>query len=451
MNFSPTILPSVPPAAWLKELSDFLRIPSVSAAPEHRDDVLRAGRWVRDFVRGSGGSAELVERDGGSLVLGTVSASHGRAGAPRVTLYGHYDVQPSAPLDGWDTDPFEPTIRDGWIHARGATDNKGNLFCLLKAVELLRAEGRLGVDVDVLCEGEEEIGGQAIVEHLRADGRSTDVFLSFDSSRMKADRPMLYIGMRGLVYLRVRVRSGSRELHSGEYGGAAANALNALVDAVARLIPLPAELREGAIELTPAEREAVAALDPDRTMLADAGAGAVAEDSARRFWEATLAEPALDVHGIAGGSPRQQKAIVAPSAEAMLSIRTAPGQDAHAVAATAERLLRERLPAGAHLDVELVEATSGYVQDPDQHVLRLAGEAIERGTGRAPLALRAGSTIPILELVAARGTPIVLTGFGLPDSHIHAANERFRLDMLPAGVGTAMELLSAFATLPGEA
>jgi acetylornithine deacetylase/succinyl-diaminopimelate desuccinylase-like protein len=356
-------------------------------------------------------------------------------------LYGHYDVQPPDPLEDWLSDPFSPEVRDGRIYARGATDNKGNLYTLLKAVERLRRADALPVDVQLLIEGQEEIGGRAIIQHLQSSQDRVDAFVSFDSSQMKADRPMLYTGMRGLLYVRVRARTGRTELHSGMYGGGAANALNVLHRVLAAVAPLPASLRQGGTPLTTTERQAISILDPDSSMLREAGAAPACAGAADAFWDLTLAQPAIDIHGVAGGSPQLMKAVVVPVAEAMVSIRLSPGQDAGAMAQRFEELVVAAAPPGCTVEVEILEATSGYVQDPNEPVLRAAHRAIAESTGTEPLALRCGATIPVLEVVACRDIPIVLTGFGLPDAQVHAANENYHLDMLPVAVRAAEAIL----------
>ena len=214
--------------AWLAELSEWLRIPSVSADPAHAGDVRRAGEWVCEFVRGAGGEAELVETETHPLAVGEIRASAGAADAPTVLLYGHFDVQPPAPLDLWESDPFEPEVRDGYLYCRGAVDDKGNAYLLLKAVQLLAEEGALPVNVRVAFDGEEEIGGHSIVDFLAADERGADACLIFDSGMPREDVPAFDLAVRGLAYFHVRLRTGERDLHSGVFGGAALNAVHAL-------------------------------------------------------------------------------------------------------------------------------------------------------------------------------------------------------------------------------
>src|SRR6266542_3011492 len=214
--------------AWLDELSAFLRIPSVSADPAHAADVRAAGEWVRDYVRAAGGDAELVETDAQPLAVGELRASNGAETAPTILVYGHFDVQPPAPLELWESEPFEATVRDEWLYARGVADDKGQLWTLLKAASLLSADGALPVNVRFACDGEEEIGGHSIVDFIAADDRGADACLIYDSTLVAAGQPSFNVATRGLVYFHVRVRTGGGDLHSGIYGGAALNAVSVL-------------------------------------------------------------------------------------------------------------------------------------------------------------------------------------------------------------------------------
>ncbi len=260
-----------PEQAWLEELYELLRIPSVSADPAHADDVRRAGEWVCDFVRAAGGEAGLVETSTFPLAIGEIPASSGNGDAPTVMLYGHFDVQPPAPLDLWDSDPFEPEIRDGYLYARGSVDDKGNSYLLLKAAELLAREGELPVNVRIAFDGEEETGGHSIVEFLEADERGADACIIFDSGMPREDVPSFDLGTRGLIYFHVRLSSGERDLHSGMFGGAALNAVHALMQTLEAVVAVPDELRAGVAPATEEERRSWQELDPGADVLAARG------------------------------------------------------------------------------------------------------------------------------------------------------------------------------------
>jgi acetylornithine deacetylase/succinyl-diaminopimelate desuccinylase-like protein len=435
--------------AWLEELSEWLRIPSVSADPAHADDVRRAGEWVCEFVRGAGGAAELVPTDAGHpLAVGEIPASSGAAEAPTVLLYGHFDVQPPAPLDRWDSDPFEPEIRDGWLFARGSVDDKGNSYLLLKAARLLAEEGALPVNVRVAFDGEEEIGGHSIVDFLADDERGADACLIFDSAMPRPDTPAFDLGVRGLVYYHLRVTTGERDLHSGLFGGAALNAVHALMRTLEPVVAVPEELRAGVIPPTEEEARSWAELEPGAEVLADAGAVPMDADAAERFYHRTVAGPAVDVNGLHGGEPVLQKTVLPVHAEANVSIRLAPGQEVEEIAAAFERLLREAAPEGAELELERRSSAAAGLIPPDAPAVRLAQDAFERVVGRRPLLVRSGGTIPIVPALAARGIPTILSGFALPGANLHSPNERLLARYIPLGVETARETLVAFRDLP---
>ena len=243
---------------WLEEVSEVLRIPSVSADPDHHDDVVRAAEWVRDFVRAAGGECELVQGTSPRpLVIGELRASRNADSAPSVLVYGHFDVQPPAPLDKWESPPFEPEIRGEWLFARGVADDKGQLYLLLKAAALLAAEGALPVNVRIACDGEEEVGGHAIVDWLAEDERGADAAVVFDAHQPRRGQPAFYVATRGICYFHVKVRTGGRDLHSGTFGGGALNALHALMQAFSGVLArdgrLPEQLREGVVPPTDEE------------------------------------------------------------------------------------------------------------------------------------------------------------------------------------------------------
>src|SRR2546421_11605709 len=317
--------------AWHDELAEFLRIPSVSADPAHAADVVAAAEWVAAFVRGAGGSAELVPWGERPLVIGDIPASKGAGDAPTVLLYGHFDVQPPAPLEQWESDPFELAVRGEWAYGRGIADDKGQLYTLLKAAEGLARDGRLPVNLRIACDGEEEVGGHSIVEYLEQDERGADACVIFDSCMIRRGAPAFNLATRGLVYFHLALRTGARDLHSGLYGGAALNAANALAETLAAVLPrdgrLPEGLRKGILAPTEEELRSWRELPPGADELADQGARPADPTAAEQFYLRTFAEPALDVNGIETGSPHLQKTVLPVFAEANVSIRLAPSQE----------------------------------------------------------------------------------------------------------------------------
>jgi acetylornithine deacetylase/succinyl-diaminopimelate desuccinylase-like protein len=435
-----------PPQDWLDELFEFLRIPSVSADPARAGDVRRAAEWVCEFVTNAGGECELVPAEPQPLAVGEIRAST-NGDAPTVLVYGHFDVQPADPLGSWDSPPFEPEVREGWIYARGAADDKGNLFLLLKAAELLAAEGRLPVNVRVACDGEEETGGHSIVDFLAADERGADACVIFDGPMPKVDVPAFEVGTRGLIYFHVRARTGTRDLHSGLYGGAALNAVHVLMQAFAAVAVVPEQLRAGTAAPTDDELAAWRELEPGADVLADQGARPLDERAAEEFYLRTFASPAVDVNGIAGGESELQKTVLPVEAHGNVSIRLAPGQDVDEIAEAFERLLREAVPAEAELEVERWSSSPAGLVPPESPAVKLAQDAFERALGRRPLLLRSGGTLPIVPALVDKGIPTILSGFDVPEGNIHSPNERLLLRYVPLGVAAAQEMLLAFAGL----
>jgi acetylornithine deacetylase/succinyl-diaminopimelate desuccinylase-like protein len=437
--------------AWLEELSEFLRIPSISADAKHADDVRRAAEWVRDFVRGAGGEADLVETETFPLVVGEIRASGG-ADASTVLIYGHFDVQPPGAPEEWETPAFEPTVRDGWLYSRGTADDKGQLYTLLKGAAQLAEAGELPVNVRVVCDGEEETGGHEVVDLIERDERGADVAVIFDAAMLRPGAPVFHTATRGMAYFHVRVRTGERDLHSGVFGGAALDALEALMRVLAVVLPgddgLPPEpLRVGVAPPSDEELAAWKELDPGSEVLAEGGARPADPRAAEEFYIRTWAEPAVTVNGIAGGEAHLQKTVLPVFAEANVSIRLAPGQDPDEIEAVFRRLLTESAPEGADLEVERWAFSSAGLVPPDAPAIQLAQDVFERVVGTRPLLVRVGGTLPIVPPLAERGIPTVLTGFDLPDGNIHSPNERLRVDHIPLAVEAAEELYRAFATL----
>jgi acetylornithine deacetylase/succinyl-diaminopimelate desuccinylase-like protein len=435
--------------AWLEELSELVAIPSVSADPGHADDVKAAAEWLAGFVRGAGGEAEVVPTETQPLIIGDLRASNGSA--PTVLIYGHVDVQPPDPLELWESDPFSLEERDGWLYGRGIADDKGQLYLLVKAAAELHAAGELPVNVRVACDAEEETGGHQIVDFLAADERGADAAVIFDSAMTTRGTPEFNVATRGLVYFHLEVRTGTRDLHSGLYGGAALNALHALNQILAAVLArdgvLPEPLRAGVVPPTDEEVAAWAELVPGSQMLAEAGARKTYSDADEDFYLRTTSEPSLDVNGIAGGSPVLQKTVLPVAAEANLSIRLAPGQDVETIAAAVEQLLREAAPEGAEIELTRLSAAAPGLIRPDAPVIQRGSDAFERTFGRRPLLVRSGGTLPIVPALVDKGIPTIITGFATPESNIHSPNERLLAEYVPLGIETAKELYKSLASL----
>ncbi|HEY8103458.1 MAG TPA: M20/M25/M40 family metallo-hydrolase [Gaiellaceae bacterium] len=438
--------------AWLDELSDLLRIPSVSADPAHAADVERAAEWVADKIRRSGGEAELVPYGERPLVVGEIRASSNADSAPTVLCYGHFDVQPPAPLDLWESDPFEATIRDEWLYARGVADDKGQLWMLLHAAGMLAADGALPINIRVVSDGEEEVGGQSIVEFLQQDERGADACVIFDGGMESRTLPALSIATRGLAAFNLRVKTGERDLHSGMYGNAALNAIHALNTTLTGILPrdgrVPDALRVGIVPATDEERTGWDMQPAGADVLRDAGAIPYDANAADEFYLRTTAETSVDVNGILGGKPGLKNTTVISDAQANFTVRLAPGQTPEAVVPEVERLLKEAAPEGATVEVEeLPGSTRPGLVAADSQVIKLAQDAFEHAFGIRPILTRSGGTLPIMPALMDKGIPTILTGFALPESNVHSPNERMLVEFFPRGVDTIKELYTRLGDL----
>ncbi len=428
----------------LPELAELIAIPSVSADPAHKGDVVAAAEWVAARVRDMGGHADVVPWGERPLVIGEVKASASPESAPTILCYGHFDVQPPDPLDLWESPPFELVERDSWLYARGIADDKGQLYMLLKAAELLSEAGELPVNIRFACDGEEEIGGHSIVDWIAADEQGADAAVVFDSGMVERGVPAFNVAVRGVCYFHVRVRTGSRDLHSGVYGGAALNAMHALLQTLAGVTPrdgrVPEALRVGVAAPVPEEVSGWATLPTGAAEIAAAGAHPADAAAGDEFYLRTWAEPSVDVHGIAGGSPILQKTVIPVEAEANLSIRLVADQEPSVIVPTLERLLREAAPDGAEVEVTVLSSAPPGLVPPDAPAVRLGLDAFEEVLGVRPVLIRSGGAIPLVSELAARGVATVLTGFALNESNVHSPNERIPAEYLPLGVAAAEAL-----------
>jgi acetylornithine deacetylase/succinyl-diaminopimelate desuccinylase-like protein len=439
--------------AWRAELAELIAIPSVSADPAHREDVKRAGEWVCDLIRRSGGTAELTPFGERELVLGEIPASNGAADAPTVLVYNHFDVQPPAPLELWESDPFELDIRGDWAYGRGVTDDKGQLWLVLRGAQRLVEAGALPVNLRIAFDGEEEIGGHTIADWVAQDDRGADACVIFDGGMLRRDVPTIELATRGLVGFEVNVRTGERDLHSGMYGGVALNGIHVLLRCLDAVLArpnglLPEPLRAGIAAPTAEELQAWSQLPPGSEALAEQGAQPLDAKAAEQFYVRTWAEPSADVNGIVGGKPGVRNTTLSVEASAEFSIRLAPGQDVETIGAAGERLLIEAAPEGAELEIVWMGSNPGLVE-ADAPAVQLAAGAFEQALGTRPLLTRVGGSIPLMPALTEKGIDTVLTGFGLPESNIHSPNERFYVPYFAAGIDTVAALFTALGRLNG--
>jgi acetylornithine deacetylase/succinyl-diaminopimelate desuccinylase-like protein len=437
--------------AWRAELAELIAIPSVSADPAHREDVKRAGEWVCELIRRIGGNAELTPFGERELVLGEIPASNGHGSAPTILVYNHFDVQPPAPLELWESDPFELDVRGEWAYGRGVADDKGQLWLVLKAAQRLVEEGALPVNLRIAYDGEEEIGGHTIADYVTQDERGADACVIFDGGMLRRDVPTIELATRGLVGVDVKVRTGDRDLHSGMYGGVALNAIHVLTRCLEAVLAgpdgrLPEPLRAGIALPTAEELDAWSQLPPGAEAISEAGAQPLDAKAGDEFYVRTWAEPSTDVNGIIGGKPGVRNTTLSVEASAEFSIRLAPGQDAETVGDAAVRLLLDAAPEGAELEIVVKGSNPGLVR-ADAPAVQLAVDAFEQALGTRPLLTRVGGSIPLMPALTEKGIDTILSGFALPESNVHSPNERFLVPYFAAGIDTVAALFTALGRL----
>jgi acetylornithine deacetylase/succinyl-diaminopimelate desuccinylase-like protein len=436
-------------ADLLDELFAFIRIPSISSGDGAPEDLRRAAVWVTDRIREAGGTAEIVETAKHPLAVGRIAC--GRPDAPHLLLYGHYDVQTVAPLDAWHSPPFEPEVRDGAIYARGASDDKGNFHCLLAAVTDLAHAGELQCDVTVVSDGEEEIGGDSVVRWLDGEQPHYDAAIVFDSALVEPGWPLLTVGVRGVITGRLRVTTGTHDVHSGLYGGAGLNAAHVLATLIdgtrARDGLIPEALRADVREPTPDEVASWATLPSGGRELETAGIAPLDDRAVAEFYRRTFSLPTFDVNAITCRDASQHRTIIPHEATAAISLRLVPDQQVDAVW-TALREHFERLaPAGAMIELERWGASAGCAFDPSLPALVIARRVLAETFGHDCAVARSGGAIPFVSALHRHDVPTILTGVALPTDNVHAPNERLVLANYELGVRAARALLQELAAL----
>jgi len=429
---------------FLEELFDLIRIPSVSSKPESGQEMVKAADYIREsLLRAGADHAEVMKTSGFPVVYGSKTINQA---LPTVLVYGHYDVQPAEPLDLWDSPPFEPEIRDGKIYARGADDDKGQLFMHLKAFEMMNASGTLPCNVKFMIEGEEEIGSPSLKQFCKEhkDLLKADVILISDTTMIAQDIPSITVGLRGLSYLEVELTGPNRDLHSGLYGGAVGNPANLLAKMIASLtdennrITIPG-FYDDVLEVGETERAEMAkapfsleaykkALDIDE----------VIGEKGFTTSERTGIRPSLDVNGIWSGYTGEGAKTILPSkAHAKISMRLVPNQDSGKIDELFIRHLERIAPEGTRIKIRSLHGGQGYVTPIEFPAYRAASRAIKESFGKAPIPVRSGGSIPIVsDFEEVLGIKSILMGFGLDSDAIHSPNENYPLFNFYKGIET---------------
>lgn len=439
--------------ARVAELQEFLRIPSVSAVSGHHDDCRAAANWVYDQLTACGFGTETIETDG----LPIIYAEWNKAGGASTALvYGHYDVQPPDPLGEWTTPPFEPTIRDECLYARGATDDKGQMFTHIKSVAAwLKATGELPINVKFVIEGEEEVGSNNLETFLEAqkDRLACDIAVISDTAQYGDGIPAITYGLRGILAVEVTLNGPKQDLHSGVFGGAVTNPVNALAKMLGTLVDDDGRIQipgfyDDVIPLTDEEREAFAALPFDEQKFCQSlGIDAVAGEAGYTTLERRWARPTCDINGLYGGYQGEgPKTIVPAKATAKITCRLVPGQDPHQLTQALEQFLREQCPPGVRFEFTDFHGAPAVLCDTSSPYMAAARQALEAGFGQAPVMIREGGSIPVVgSFKQILGVDTLLLGWGRNTDNLHGPNEHFHLEDFHHGTLASAHLWAEIA------
>ena len=436
---------------FLEELKALLRIPSISTLPEHKADCRAAAESVAaEFKRIGMENGRLIETGGHPMVYADWLHA---AGKPGVLVYGHYDVQPPDPLDEWRSPPFEPTERDGNLYARGAVDDKGQVWAQVKALEsLLAANGSLPLNVRILVEGEEEVGGEGIARFVasKPSELKADFALVSDTEMFAPGLPTLCVGLRGMIYTELEVRGARSDLHSGMYGGAAPNPFIALAQILAKLkdedghILIPG-FYDGIIPPSPEELAAWRSLpfDEEQYRIAEVGSRQLVGEAGYSVLERTWARPTVDVHGIPGGfTGAGAKTVIPAKAVAKVSMRLVPGMTPAKAYQLYKSYVERITPPGVDIEVRLIHSGDPCLIPVDNPYIQAATRALREVWGKETVFIRSGGSIPIVgDFARHLGLPSVMMGFGLPDDGLHAPNEKFHLKNFELGIESLIRFL----------
>ncbi len=430
---------------FLGELKDLLRIPSVSTAPEHKDDVRRAAEFVANDLRRMGmENVEIIHTKGHPLIYADWLHA---AGKPTVLCYAHYDVQPAEPLNEWISPPFEPTERNDNIYARGAVDDKGQLWMELKAVEALMKGhgGKLPINVKFIIEGEEEVGGESIAAYVRKEKAKlkADFALVCDTELFAPNLPTLCVGLRGLIYTEIEAKGAMTDLHSGMYGGAAPNPFFALIEIISKLKDAKGKiLIPGFYSKVKAPTKAELAawkklpFKEEHYRKTEVGSKVLTGEPGYSVLYRTWARPTLEVHGMPGGFVASgAKTVIPARASAKVSMRLVPNQDPDDILKRYLTYVKKLTPKGIELNVKVYSKGPACVVSTDNRFIKAATDAMRDVFKKETVFIRSGGSIPIVtDFQDVMKLPSVMMGFGLPDDNLHAPNEKFHIPNFYRGI-----------------
>ena len=439
---------------FLENLKACLRIPSISAQPQHKADVRRCAEHLVAHLKSIGmPRAEVVDTPGHPVVY---AEWLGAPGAPTALLYGHYDVQPPEPLELWKTQPFEPEVRDGKLYARGACDDKGQVYMHLSAIEAhLKVNGKLPVNLKLVIEGEEEAGSESLEGFLTSRRKELDanVIVVSDTSMLGPDQPALCYALRGILYTQIEVTGPTRDLHSGEFGGAVQNPANALAVIIAALkdgdgrITVPG-FYDAVRKIGDAEKQLFKDLPfDDAGFIRESGSPVAFGEKGFSTYERITARPTLDVNGIWGGYQGEGSKTVLPSfAAAKVSMRLVADQDPKPLFAAFAAYVKKLAPAGVTVEVKDLHGAPPFLTEHDDPRLQAAYRALGRAWTKKPAMIREGGSIPVMATFKrTHGLPCILMGFGLHDDQVHAPNEKFSLTSFHGGTRSCAYLYEELA------
>ncbi len=440
--------------AYISELKEFLRIPSISTLPENKDDINRCAEFVAAKLKNAGMSkVEIFKTEGHPLVYGEWL---GAPGKPTVLIYGHYDVQPVDPIELWDNDPFDPVIKDGKIFARGATDDKGQAFMHIKSVEaFFKIEGSLPLNVKFIIEGEEEIGSESLETFINNNQEllKCDAVLISDTALFDEGVPTITYGLRGLSYMEVEISGPKKDLHSGTFGGAVGNPINILAEIISKLhdkngrITIP-HFYDDVLKLTSKERSNFKKLKfSEKRFAAEAGVKQLQGEKGFTTLERIWARPTLDCNGIYGGfTGAGAKTVISSNAVAKISMRLVPNQDPNKIAKLFTKYIKQLAPKSVKVEIRNLHGAYPVLTHLDNPATMAAVTSMEKAFGKKIVFMRDGGSVPIVTTFSKKlSSPVVLMGLGLDSENLHSPNEHFNLNHFRLGIISSAYFLKEYS------